>query len=311
VDFICSVYISDASSFKASDLLILADMPNLGVLSLHAYGRAMEAATDEVHASPVSDRLLRGWSEKESPFPLLRVLDLITSASLTSHALRYASKLPSLTYCYFASHALVLELYLVAGGLKKCAVDLGWTLHQTRPPRPHLDRSSVKGLAMVSLSPRMGDDHSKSSSNSEQWPATPRSPLDASDTIAMCRLLKWSRYLAQGEGIHDADLLHQGVNLPYQASISGSSEANVSGTSGKPLLLPPKPLAYIHLDTKRVLGKVYDKPTRQAWFTREFTPTMSRAATNAVTEDTSGKRKAEPRTLRPRKRQNLGDILKY
>jgi hypothetical protein len=129
--------------------------------------------------------------------------------------------------------------------------------------------------------------------------------------MAMSRLHNWSRYLAQGEGIDDADLVHQGVNLSYKASIPESKE-DVSSTSGTPLSLPPKPLAFLKLSHKPVRHKVYFPPSREAWFLRGFTPTMSLVTTDTTTTgDDSRKRKAEPLKLKPGKRQNLGDFLKY
>ncbi|KAG5945915.1 hypothetical protein E4U59_004967 [Claviceps monticola] len=44
----------------------------------------------------VSDRLLRGWSEVDGPFPLLRVLRVRTEGNVTQDSLRWVTKFPSL-----------------------------------------------------------------------------------------------------------------------------------------------------------------------------------------------------------------------
>ncbi|RKU41718.1 hypothetical protein DL546_003883 [Coniochaeta pulveracea] len=115
------------------------------------------------------------------------------------------------------------------------------------------------------------------------------------------------RYLAQGEAIGDADLVHQGVDVSYQASITDMENDNTSGT---PFLLPPKPSAYLRLSRDSGQHKVHPKRC-EAWYTRDFTPTMSRVATNTTTEDKPDKRMAKPLKQTARKRQCLGDLLKY
>lgn len=275
-------------------------MRNLGVLALHAYSHIRK---DEVHASPVSDRLVRGWSEKERPFPLLRVLDLITSPVLTFHVLRYASRFPSLTYCHLATTGLDLDRFEWKSA--SSVADWGWKLHHSRPPCGGCRELGVP--AIVSLSPCKGEDHTELSINSEHRATTHELQPRLSDYIAMSRLFCWSRYLAQGEAIGDADLVHQGVDVSYQASITDMENDNTSGT---PFLLPPKPSAYLRLSRDSGQHKVHPKRC-EAWYTRDFTPTMSRVATNTTTEDKPDKRMAKPLKQTARKRQCLGDLLKY
>ncbi|KAB5533645.1 hypothetical protein GE09DRAFT_972607, partial [Coniochaeta sp. 2T2.1] len=101
VDYITHLTLHKVWMYNSADLMALADMPNLGVLELSdLFGKEqhdpVEVRPDEV-TSVLNDRLVRGWSEKEGPFPVLRVL-LITSvhSSITTLALQYVSRFPSL-----------------------------------------------------------------------------------------------------------------------------------------------------------------------------------------------------------------------
>ncbi|KAK4231965.1 hypothetical protein QBC38DRAFT_450821 [Podospora fimiseda] len=96
LDFIVRLNIQPVSIFPqaAHQLLSLTDLPNLVRLVLDDCGRP-----NDVNPPPpaISDRLIRGWSEKPRPFPRLASIDLMAQpGQLTRQALRYASIFPLL-----------------------------------------------------------------------------------------------------------------------------------------------------------------------------------------------------------------------
>ncbi|KAF5022445.1 hypothetical protein F66182_5530 [Fusarium sp. NRRL 66182] len=114
-DFITHLVLTGGCSFTTHDLLCLADMPNLGALEL------IQPADELRTVFPrVSDRLVRGWTEKPDPFPLLRILRIWGDQSTSQESLKWVSKLPS------------LALYDVMGAREdwtasyKMALDSGW-----------------------------------------------------------------------------------------------------------------------------------------------------------------------------------------
>lgn len=91
IEFITHLVISGECEFSASEMVCLADMPNLGVLEV------MQPADDLRVAFPeVTDRLVRGWTSKPNPFPLLRILRIWGEQTTTRASLRHLAKLPSL-----------------------------------------------------------------------------------------------------------------------------------------------------------------------------------------------------------------------
>ncbi|KAM0348375.1 hypothetical protein ACHAPU_004345 [Fusarium lateritium] len=90
-DFITHLVITGGCSFSTHDLLCLADMPNLGALEL------IQPADELRTVFPrVSDRLVRGWTEKPDPFPLLRLLRIWGDQSTSQESLKWVSRFPSL-----------------------------------------------------------------------------------------------------------------------------------------------------------------------------------------------------------------------
>lgn len=91
VDFITHITITGDCFFTGNELLSLAHMRNLGVLEL------IKPADNIMASYPhVSDRIVRGWSDAENPFPLLRVLRIWGDQSVSDVSLRWAAKFPSL-----------------------------------------------------------------------------------------------------------------------------------------------------------------------------------------------------------------------
>jgi hypothetical protein len=139
VDFITHLTLHKVWMFRASDLMALAEMPNLGILELSdLFGQAQHNSDEvgEVIDSVLSDRLVRGWSEKERPFPNLRIL-LVTSvhSSITLLTLQYASSFPSLVYCGLRSVSLP-GIDLAA---KRTAKHFGWRLNPWLDPWKEID----------------------------------------------------------------------------------------------------------------------------------------------------------------------------
>lgn len=91
VDFITHLVISGGCDFSTNDLLCLTDIKNLGVLEIIQPADEMRSAFPEV-----TDRLIRGWTETEGAFPLLRILRIWGDQSTTQESLRWVSKFPSL-----------------------------------------------------------------------------------------------------------------------------------------------------------------------------------------------------------------------
>ncbi|KAI8162345.1 hypothetical protein K4K49_001785 [Colletotrichum sp. SAR 10_70] len=90
-DFVSHLVIAGNCSFAENELLLLANMKNLGILEI------IQPADELRMVFPnVDDRLIRGWTEMNDPFPLLRILRLWSDESTTTQSLKYVSKFPSL-----------------------------------------------------------------------------------------------------------------------------------------------------------------------------------------------------------------------
>lgn len=99
MNFIAHLVISGRCEFTANEMTCLADMKNLGVLEL------LQPAADVQSSYPeINDRLLRGWSDRDNPFPLLRILRIWGDESVTQDSLRWVSKFPSLTFYDVQAH---------------------------------------------------------------------------------------------------------------------------------------------------------------------------------------------------------------
>lgn len=122
VDFITHLVISGGCDFTTSEMLCLADIKNLGVLELIQPGDDLGSVFPEI-----TDRLVRGWTEKDDPFPLLRVLRIWGDDATTQESLQWVSKFPS------------LALYDVMGSREDWpapgvhATNNGWELADTVP----------------------------------------------------------------------------------------------------------------------------------------------------------------------------------
>ncbi|GFP55074.1 hypothetical protein TASIC1_0004069900 [Trichoderma asperellum] len=89
--FITHLVLSGGCQFSSHELFCLTDMKNLGILEL------IQPADELGDVFPaVNDRVVRGWTESENPFPLLRILRIWGDQTVTQKSLRWVAKFPSL-----------------------------------------------------------------------------------------------------------------------------------------------------------------------------------------------------------------------
>lgn len=90
-EFLSHLIISGGCQFSTNELLCLTDLKNLVVLEL-----IQPADELRTQFSEVNDRLIRGWSDVNEPFPLLRILRVRVDRDITSDSLRWVGNFPSL-----------------------------------------------------------------------------------------------------------------------------------------------------------------------------------------------------------------------
>lgn len=87
-DFLVFLTIRELKDIREEILMDLADFKNLALLEFNG--------PQDSHADRIGDRLVRGWSEKTSPFPALKVLRITDSTFLSEKSICYVSKFPTL-----------------------------------------------------------------------------------------------------------------------------------------------------------------------------------------------------------------------
>ncbi|KAJ9165142.1 hypothetical protein NKR19_g695 [Coniochaeta hoffmannii] len=311
VDFVTHLTLHKVWMFRASDLMALADMPNLGILQLSDLLSQTQYEMDESGGeapintvdSCLNDRLVRGWSEKEKPFLNLRVL-MMTSvhSTVTVTTLQYASRFPSLVHCILRSVSLPDR----EREASKQAETLGWRMQPDLRPweysipperrakddiRP-LDATrsvlpdlwlSRRRLAAFEAVPRGGVFLSPSTG------ATPSTLPDTRETTADAEAeyrswhsfqqtldwIMWSLYSAIGEQIGNADLLEQGVELHHRATHQGSTLGyDLESTGGVGERLHPWG-GQIVLPPKPMLSVVLGRPWAHYTYLREVRATSA------------------------------------
>ena len=124
-DFITHIVITGGCSATPQELLSLADIPNLGALEfIHPADETPLPFPD------LSDRLIRGWSEKEDPFPLLRILRIWGAYEVTQVSLQPVARFPALA---------LYDVKAYRGDWKDAqdyATSTGWTLEDCREESP-------------------------------------------------------------------------------------------------------------------------------------------------------------------------------
>ncbi|KAK4178501.1 hypothetical protein QBC36DRAFT_182496 [Triangularia setosa] len=107
IHFLTILNIKHVEKFNTRDLLLLPELRSLVVLRMEDNGLVTTSHSEFGCYKPamnLNDTLIRGWSEKEHPFPSLRSFILITMpGSLSVHMLRYASNFPKLQVVYVNS----------------------------------------------------------------------------------------------------------------------------------------------------------------------------------------------------------------
>lgn len=322
-DFVAHLVISGGCSFHTNELLCLADIKNLGVLEL-------------IHPAPgehpaflqASDRLIRGWTEMEDPFPLLRILRIWEAQSITQTSLRWMSKFPRLT------------LYDVLGSKEDWSTpwahvaDGGWEMHITVPSRE--DSPWIDVMLFASLEEARGhrlQDQAKAlsvdlhdSCRTIKFVADRKAPslldylknparanLPELDQIAPATspearlsdeaaIDSWAFWLYSlvGQLTHEDDITSRGV------------QANVQAVLG-PLVLPAKPFASL------ILGQGGTSTRPPYWLFRPRRYTFTRSAVARQQTEAKPRPLRRPRQdelgrvgqgeLRKQKRQRLDDVL--
>ncbi|KAH7212455.1 hypothetical protein DER44DRAFT_225216 [Fusarium oxysporum] len=310
-DFITHIVIAGGCTFNTHDLLGLADMPNLGVLEIIQ-------PTERTAFPNISDRLVRGWSEKPDPFPLLRVLRIWGDETTSKASLQWVSKFPS------------LAMYDVIGARdswdasKVAAQEHGW--EQADAPPHRLDDSLLRYLMLFvpleetrdrnlrDLAASIDNDLVSLCSDSRcavKFVQDRQAPLllnylcDTAkentpwwDTDAASREARtchgvafeaWAFWLYSflGQLCSDQDLEARGA-LPYTYKA-------VAG----PFILPSRPIACLHLGHTSQRGGIDTRPSyisRGLFATRQFTFTRK-----SVIQTSNGKK---PATI-PKKGVNL------
>ncbi|SPO01361.1 uncharacterized protein DNG_04037 [Cephalotrichum gorgonifer] len=92
LDYITHLTLDSTCELEKEYLMMLPDMRNLGLL------RIVEPRDPAPSRPQITDRVIRGWCEKDDPFPVLRVLQLSCCLEVTPMCLRYLSRFPSLVY---------------------------------------------------------------------------------------------------------------------------------------------------------------------------------------------------------------------
>ena len=332
-EFLTHLVISGGCDFDTHEMLQLADLRTLAVLELIR-------PSDELRAfSPdVSDRLIRGWTEKDDPFPLLRILRIWGDPSVTQDSLQWVSRFPSLVlYDVMAARE---DWKAVAGR----AHDSGWDLAE---PIRGLEDSLLRYLMLFApietgfsnrlqeLSRGIDSDLASLCSDSgcsvKFVPAPQAPPLVdyLADTAKVVVAPAWDAdaaardardchgvafeafgfwlYSFVGQLSEDADLRSCGVRCDTQAVVG-------------PFVLPSKRMACVYLGHSG-RGGISSKPsyvTRGLFSTQRYTftrpATASRQGGNAPAPMPAAElrnavpKKAEP-ILRPSKKQRLADVL--
>lgn len=326
-DFITHLVISGGCHFSTNELLCLADVKNLGALEL------IQPA-DEAAFPHVNDRLIRGWTEMDDPFPLLRILRIWGNQSTTQESLRWASKFPRLV------------LYDVLGPRDDWRspmahfVDGGWVkngsvpgvqacllrdlmlfapakerfTHRLRDRTVDLDLMSLSYDSRCAVKFVAGR---KAPSFLDYLTDTAKENIPARDTAAAasphatsCHEVafeSWAFWLYSliGQLIHDDDMTSRGVRPDVQAVVG-------------PFVLPSKPFASLFLGHSGAFGAISGRPSYDSTGLRRYTFTRPSVVRSQTEAEPSATRRAREETgvpergglsLRKQKRQRLDDVL--
>lgn len=116
--FISHLKIAGACQVESAELMQLpALVKNLGVLEI------LEPDDGTLPFPWLSDRLVKGWSLHEDPFPRLRVLRIHTYKALTLECLQYVTRFPALAM--FELHIAAIAYYISLPA-KRLAEEYGW-----------------------------------------------------------------------------------------------------------------------------------------------------------------------------------------
>lgn len=333
-DFIAHLVISGGCEFTTNEMLCLAEMRNLGVLEFLQPADELGSVFPEI-----TDRLVRGWTEMEDPFPLLRVLRIWGDQSTTQQSFQWVSRFPA------------LALYDVMGSREdwkrpdESAREYGWELAE---PASRLEDSLLRYLMLLAPEGETGLQRHKEMARS----------ID-SDLVALCSDSRSAvKFVERGQAPELLDYLTDAAKVQtpswdIDASARGShscrgvafeawafwlyafigqlhqdrdlealGERSGSQAVAGPFVLPSKPMACLSLGhTAR--GGVSSKPsyvsrglfsTKRYTFTRRSVITGSRFDDPIPVQDTMPAAAAvrDPKQengFRRQKRVRLNDVL--
>lgn len=338
-EFITHLVISGNCAFDTRELLCLTEIKNLGVLEII---QPTDTIRDVV-SPEVTDRLVRGWTEADDPFPLLRVLRIWGRDTTTRESLQWVSRLPS------------LAMYDVVGTREdwknstSYAMEHGWT---SADPGTSTDDSLLRDLLQLipneasrpqnvrTLARSIESDLVSICANSQcavkpvAHGKAPALHAYLTDAGLAAQQLTWNGglgstpadrlscrghvyepwafwlYSFAGQLGEDRDLKNRGLDVDNQTVVG-------------PFVLPSRPFASMFLGhnghgiIKRpayVMKGLFS--TARFTFTRPSllrgdAPTAAKtaaAATHERSQGASGRRNTTP-SFRPQKRVRLGDIL--
>ncbi|KAK0625333.1 hypothetical protein B0T17DRAFT_270436 [Bombardia bombarda] len=305
VDFLTHLTIHKVDTFQTQELMALAELKNLAVLD---FKEICSATSRDL----VTDSLVRGWSEKQNPFPALRILAIYRNRTLTKRSLRYISRFPS------------LAIYDVLGegldwiGVSKVAEKFSWVMYGVGP------RSSFRGLIQDREVFGAVEDRHGSADCYLPFQAADRAGID-----------DWSVKLRRAE----PDVVEEvGVPEAYSTPTTNQPAAKTfvspvprwsfwalfviarieksTGISYDPTIeaawhddfaLPSKPFVSLRLSGP---DKPYH-PYTNNFVSYRFTPSTEPQKEPSQPKSSSGKKRVtiQPGSVRANKRQKTGDIL--
>ncbi|PKS07109.1 hypothetical protein jhhlp_005708 [Lomentospora prolificans] len=95
LDYITHLVIKCASALNEQELISIAGLKNVGLLRISDMPD-YPTDSDPVPVGRITDRIIRGWSEKENPFPVLRILQIAGCSEITPKSIPYWNKFPAL-----------------------------------------------------------------------------------------------------------------------------------------------------------------------------------------------------------------------
>jgi len=158
-DFITHLIIKDTCGLSAREFLCISDMKNLGLLRISEPRSDQEYVNNSLGSVErrITDRVIRAWSEKDDPFPVLRILQFYSCTEITPESMRYWSRFPALAV------VTVRGLRKVWDCIEEGSVVHGWKI----PTNP--DDLQVLALRYISTCRDFESDTMRTESYAAAW----------------------------------------------------------------------------------------------------------------------------------------------